>query len=416
MTALAGWTAIHFAWQACIVWATCALFLRACPGAPATLRYRAAYGSLFALALLPIATAAALARAAASPAQAMGWNAVQPAAALAMPAAGGAAGGMPDLGAVLGSAAGVVGWAWLAVAAVLLLRTVGGVWQVRRMVRDAAAPAPAEWMPVLHAAAARLGVRRPVGVRVSTRVSVPTLVGHRAPVLLMPAGASTELSAGELACVFAHELAHVRRGDVLANTAQVVVEAMLWFHPAVRWLSARARIERECRCDADALAAAGGVLPYARALARLEGLRAAPARLALAATGASLPERVRRLAVPGPRTSLRRARAAALGAFAAAALLLTCGARLLVPSTAAALDGGAVFTVFGSDPAGPFTLSVADGRVTGATMSGRPLARTQVEQRGDSVVFLRADGRRSFAARLDARGSLSWAPRPAPNP
>src|SRR5262249_36861381 len=97
------------------------------------------------------------------------------------------------------------------------------------------------------------------------------------------------------------------RHDYLVNLAQTVIETLLFYHPAVWWLSNQVRRERENCCDDVAIAMCGDRRAYARALYLLEQQRqTAPA---LAATGGSLVERVRRLAVsPGasqaaPRTT-----------------------------------------------------------------------------------------------------------------
>ena len=55
--------------------------------------------------------------------------------------------------------------------------------------------------------------------------------------------------------VLAHELGHVVRRDAFFNLMQMIIQAIYWFHPAVWWLNARIRQEREKCCDDFALAA-----------------------------------------------------------------------------------------------------------------------------------------------------------------
>src|SRR5690606_9531729 len=64
----------------------------------------------------------------------------------------------------------------------------------------------------------------------------------------------------------AHELAHIRRHDLWINLLQRVVETLLFHHPAVWWLSARLRRERELCCDELAVRLTGQPIGYARAL------------------------------------------------------------------------------------------------------------------------------------------------------
>ncbi|MCA1559850.1 MAG: M56 family metallopeptidase [Acidobacteria bacterium] len=75
---------------------------------------------------------------------------------------------------------------------------------------------------------------------------------------------------------------------------QTLIETLLFYHPAVWWLSRQIRIERENCCDDLAVSLCGDPYTYARALADLEELRG-PGGLVIAANGGSLLMRVRRL-------------------------------------------------------------------------------------------------------------------------
>lgn len=75
---------------------------------------------------------------------------------------------------------------------------------------------------------------------------------------------------------------------------QSVVETLLFYHPAVWWVSGRIRHERELCCDDLAVQHCGDAVGYARALTRLERMRAAP-EPAVAGNGGSLLYRVQRL-------------------------------------------------------------------------------------------------------------------------
>jgi uncharacterized protein (TIGR03435 family) len=90
-------------------------------------------------------------------------------------------------------------------------------------------------------------------------------------------------------------LAHIRRHDYLVNVVQSIAEALLFYHPAVWWLSGQIRSEREKCCDDAAVAVSGDVLTYARALMELESCRPAHLNAVLAANGGSLADRIARL-------------------------------------------------------------------------------------------------------------------------
>ena len=91
----------------------------------------------------------------------------------------------------------------------------------------------------------------------STLVKVPTVIGWLRPVVLVPLCALSELSEDQLRAILAHELAHIRRNDYLVNLLQTLAETLLFYHPAVWWVSRCIRQERENCCD-DVAAVIGG--------------------------------------------------------------------------------------------------------------------------------------------------------------
>ncbi len=188
---------------------------------------------------------------------------------------------------------------WLVGVVVFSIRLARG-WAAARTLRThGTTPAAAPLVAMLERLTARLRVRRPVALLESALVQVPAVVGWLRPVILVPASALTGLSPQQLELLIAHELAHVRRYDYLVNLAQSVLETLLFYHPAVWWVSGQIREEREHCCDDLVVRITGDAHVYATALVSMERLRNEPPQLALAATGGSLLHRVRRLVFPG---------------------------------------------------------------------------------------------------------------------
>src|SRR5208283_2158814 len=134
--------------------------------------------------------------------------------------------------------------------------------------------------------------------------------------------------------ILLHELAHIRRGDYLVNLCQLLVESLLFFNPAVWWISRQIRQEREACCDAVAVALAGERLQFARTLAQAAGeaLAAAPT-FGDQRNPSGLKDRIQRLLVPGYRPALRltwRALAAALFVGGGLLFLSALGTRVAV--------------------------------------------------------------------------------------
>jgi beta-lactamase regulating signal transducer with metallopeptidase domain len=294
---------VHFLWQGALVGVATAGLLALLNRRKASTRYAVALGALFLMAALPIATASRLMDRTAfpvssvTPVDAERANVsdppklLAPTLALAPVTTVGAAGEARKLGVSL------LLWVfrlWLAGVAALSLFHLGGWNRVRRLPRQGW-PVGEELQTLARGLASRLGIGRAVALLESMAVSVPIVVGWLQPVVLIPASVVTGLPPHQLAAVLAHELAHVRRHDYLVNLLQTAVETLLFYHPAVWWVSAQVRRERENCCDDLAVAVCGDRLSYARALANLEGLRAPASPLVLAASGGSLVERIRRL-------------------------------------------------------------------------------------------------------------------------
>ncbi len=213
-------------------------------------------------------------------------------------------------------------WVWLAGVALLAAWHLLGCTLAHRL-RRAGRNAPDEVIAVAGRIARRLGISRVVAVRQTLRASAPVVIGWIKPALLLPASVLSGLAPHELEAVFAHELAHVRRHDYLVNLVQTVVETLLFYHPALWWLSRRIRCEREFCADDLAMRACQGREVYVRSLiAVAESSRRVPSP-AVAATGASLLARVRRIlqAGDGPSPSPGSARRSALAGVLAALCL-----------------------------------------------------------------------------------------------
>jgi len=319
------WALVHFIWQGAIAGLAAAGLLSLLKNGRATIRYTVAAGFLFLMAALPIATAVRLASLPAT-----GPTFVEAPFRQTSPFSPGGSGGRlgeegrGDEGLSATIPFPVLPWVfslWLAGVAVLSIYHLGG-WRVARRL-SCQGRVPGERLELMvRDLCRRLRIDRAVILLESATVSVPSVIGVLRPVLLVPASTLAGLSPRQLEAILAHELAHVRRHDYLVNLFQTAIETLLFYHPAVWWVSAQVRRERESCCDDLAVAVCGDRLGYARALADLEGLRSAGPRLVLAADGGSLADRIRRLVGAPARRSVRRSWAAGLLALA----LLPAGA------------------------------------------------------------------------------------------
>lgn len=179
----------------------------------------------------------------------------------------------------------------------LSLRTFGG-WLYLQELKGKAQDLGPDWSSMLNELVDQLGIHRPVRFLESARVLSPMASGILKPVVLLPLNFFANLDAVAAEAILVHELAHIRRYDVIVNGCQCVVETLLFFHPAVWWISWRIRVEREHCCDDVAVSNCGDPLLFVEILAQLDELRQPTPQLAMAVRGGNLMERMRRLLAP----------------------------------------------------------------------------------------------------------------------
>src|SRR6185295_5441234 len=136
----------------------------------------------------------------------------------------------------------------------------------RRLLASCNVEVPSSVCRMFEAVGQWMSIQRPVRLLVQAGIHVPSVIGWLRPVVLLPLSAVTRLDEHQLRAVLAHEFAHIRRHDFFVNVVQRCLEAILFYHPAVWWLSARVRTEREHCCDDLAVQLCGDRLMYAEAL------------------------------------------------------------------------------------------------------------------------------------------------------
>lgn len=125
---------------------------------------------------------------------------------------------------------------------------------------------PGVWTEALQRMGDAVKVRVKPALRWSREVAAPVLIGFVKPAILLPMTLTCRLSPAQIEAVLAHELAHLQRQDAWALAVQRMVEAVLFFHPAVWWMSRQMEVAREEACDDLVLEAGCDPADYAEAL------------------------------------------------------------------------------------------------------------------------------------------------------
>lgn len=186
---------------------------------------------------------------------------------------------------------------WIGGVLLLSLERVMSCVAVRRLRSRGVCFASEERHAELAHLAAQLRVSRPVHLLESCFAEIPMVLGHLRPVILVPLGLLANLPSEQVETILLHELVHIRRCDYLVNVLQRIVESVLFYHPAVWWISKVMRTERENCCDDVVVSVSQHADEYALALAALERSRLRQ-QAAVAATGGNLVKRIRRLLYP----------------------------------------------------------------------------------------------------------------------
>jgi HEAT repeat protein/beta-lactamase regulating signal transducer with metallopeptidase domain len=154
---------------------------------------------------------------------------------------------------------------WAVVALAIVASLTWSALVVRRLVRRSESLDDQSWLTPLYEVSDRLGLDEPPRLLMSRDAKMPFACGLATPTIVLPAECENWSHERRLA-VLLHELAHVRRRDLLGHTLGRLVCAVYWFHP-LAWTAARQlRAESERACDDLALSCGTRATDYAEHL------------------------------------------------------------------------------------------------------------------------------------------------------
>jgi beta-lactamase regulating signal transducer with metallopeptidase domain len=158
---------------------------------------------------------------------------------------------------------------WLAGVLIHAVRLLWSLATLRRTLRQSTRVG-ADDAAIADRMARQLGLTITPDVRVAARVSTSFVAGLLRPTVLLPEHAISTLTPDERAMAICHELAHVRRRDLLLGWVPAIAERLFFFHPLARLAAREYAAEREAACDALVIKAMD-VAPreYGRMLVRL---------------------------------------------------------------------------------------------------------------------------------------------------
>ena len=154
---------------------------------------------------------------------------------------------------------------WAAVLAVIAGSLAYAALVVRRIVNRARPLDTEDWLTPLWEVSDRLALDEPPRLLRSEDAKMPFACGLFTPTIVLPAECDG-WSLDRRRAVLLHELAHVRRHDLVGHTMGRVACAVYWFHPLVWKAAKQLRSESERACDDLALACGARATDYAEHL------------------------------------------------------------------------------------------------------------------------------------------------------
>lgn len=115
-----------------------------------------------------------------------------------------------------------------------------------------------------------LGLSESIRIAHSALVTIPMVIGHARPIILLPLATVNRLSTEEVEAILVHEMAHILHYDFIKNLIVMIGEALFFYHPVIWLLSSEIREEREHCCDDTVMKHFPNRIGYAKMLVKLE--------------------------------------------------------------------------------------------------------------------------------------------------
>lgn len=301
-----GWSLLHLLWQGTILAIALSFFLQVARTCSSQFRYLASCATFVLMVLCPVATFVDLTGNVGAPSS-------TPALALQVHAHSSLWKSTSSslFSSFIAAANREIPWIlvlWVTGVLIFLSPLIIGSIAAQRLKTASQIPVPDSLQVIAKRLRKQLNISQRFQLFASSAVTSPSVIGWIRPVILLPLANLSGLSPEHMEAMLAHELAHIRRHDYLFNTIQTVIEALLFYHPAVWWVSKQIRREREHCCDDIAVIASGSPLIYAKALSLLEEQRSSvQPQPILSANGGQLAMRIKRLLTQKQSTIASRA-------------------------------------------------------------------------------------------------------------
>ena len=161
----------------------------------------------------------------------------------------------------------LLAYGWLFGTSVFLIRAYLGNRKLIRK-RKTGFIASTPWQQKVVDLSYKLNLKGKVLLKHSNHINIPLVLGVFKPIILIPSAYFSNLTPIQLEAILMHELTHIKRHDYLANTIQVIIESILFYHPVSWFIGKKIRQYREYICD-EHVQSNVDTIPYLEALYRI---------------------------------------------------------------------------------------------------------------------------------------------------
>ena len=173
---------------------------------------------------------------------------------------------------------------WVIGALVALVRNSAAQHSFMAVVAREKTPASPQLQALADDVARQVGLKRTPQIATSLISNGPLVTGLLRPIVLLPAWFEADYDRVQQRAALAHELTHVKRGDLWALQVAELFVACLWFNPLAYMARKAFRTDQEAACDSDVLRC-GAASPHAYGSTLLKAVRiSVPERLPMAAS------------------------------------------------------------------------------------------------------------------------------------
>lgn len=170
---------------------------------------------------------------------------------------------------VIRTIGGVLALVWAVVALWLLVKLIRGLFVIRQLRRSLQPITDPRIINAMHQIYPIKDGYKTATVFESPMAPAPLTLGLWQSVIVMPEGLAESLNDEELACVLAHEVAHITRHDTSIAILQQLARIGFWWNPLLRHINRQIGRLRERICDDYVVKRLGNGLPLAEAIVKV---------------------------------------------------------------------------------------------------------------------------------------------------